>query len=128
MSDLLKVELPDPGGDAKVITLESRGRPYFKGEGCRHLSIIVRRELTCIECSECGEKNLSPVDWIHAMIAEWFRVTNLITRYKEVMARFEAKQRTRCEHCLKITKVNPATAAEVRQFERRTKQDGGAKL
>lgn len=112
----LTVSLPGVG-DSKVITLESRGRPYFKSDGCRHLSIIVRRELTTVECRDCGEKNLNPVDWIHTMIEEWYRVKDLHLRYEQAQKRFDAKQRCRCEHCNKITRVRPATAAEVRQME-----------
>lgn len=115
-----KVELPGIEG-GKLITLESRGRPYFKRDGCRHMSIIARQDLTTVECRECGEKNLSPVDWIIKMIEEWYRIENLILQHKQATAYYEAKQRTRCEHCRKITRVAPATSAEVRQFQARQK-------
>lgn len=123
----MKVELEDVGG-GNVISLEVRRRAAFKGEGCNHLSIIVNEGLTTVECKTCGEKNVSPIDWIRSMIGEWFRVKDLMVRYKTALARYEAKQRTRCEHCSKITRVNPATAAEVRKFERDARQDAGKHL
>lgn len=111
-----------------MISLEVRRRAMFKGEGCNHLSIIVSEGLATVECKKCGEKNVSPIDWIRSMIGEWYRVKDLMTRYKTALARYEAKQRTRCEHCSKITRVNPATAAEVRKFERDARQDSGKQL
>ena len=123
----IKVELPGIDG-GNVISLEVRRRAMFKDEGCAHMSIVVQRDLTTVECRTCGEKNLSPVEWISKMVEEWFRIKNLIAQYKTAVARFEAKQRTRCEHCRKITKVNPATAAEVRAFQRGVRQEEGKNL
>ncbi len=122
----MKVEFPDADG-GNVISLEVARKRMFKGDGCRHLSITVDRAETMLTCNGCGHQ-VNPVEWVASMIEEWCRVRNLIDQYKRLLARYEAKQRTRCEHCNKITRVNPATPAEVRKMERAAKQDEGAKL
>lgn len=121
----IKVELPGIEG-GNVISLEVARKRWFEDE-CRHLNIIVDRTLTKLTCKDC-KADVVPTEWIASMIEEWYRIGDLITRYKDMKARFEAKQRCRCEHCNKITSVRPATAAEVRKFERDAKQDAGPQL
>jgi hypothetical protein len=51
---------------------------------------------------------LNPIEWPAALAEERHRAK----------AAYEAKERCRCEHFNKITRVKPASAAEVRAFKK----------
>lgn len=110
---MIKIELPGKDG-AEVITLslvrESKlGRRLLKK--CTHVHVTVDTSLKELECNDCKEK-LNPVDWIAEMISEWYRIQDITRRHSEAAALYAAKQRCRCEHCNRITKINPPTPAD----------------
>ena len=125
----MKIELHDPSDTAKVISIEiARQRHLMLKEAeCKHTAVRVDRLEAKLTCRTCG-KEVNPVEWIAMMGEHWRYVEDLMRRYKSAQASYEAKQRCRCDHCGKITKVRPATAAEVREFQRGTKQDEGKNL
>jgi hypothetical protein len=110
---------------ATVISLslvrESRRTGYtLPGDPCQHIHVTVDTSLAELRCDDCKER-LSPVQWLADSIDNWRHIQRERDALTRERARYEAKQRTRCEHCNKITRVVPATSAEVREFDRTPK-------
>lgn len=115
----MKVELPDPA-KGNVIVLEVVRKSVLArkhDKTCLHINVLIDTVLATLQCQTC-KAHLNPMEWIAHMADEWQRVTMLYQGYVKAKASYEAKQRTRCEHCHKLTKVRPATAAQVREFTR----------
>lgn len=122
----MKIELDDPANPENVISIEvARARNLmFKESSCQHLAVKIDRLEAMLSCSDCG-KEINPIEWIAFLAEHWGRIQELMRRYHEAKVSFEAKQRCRCEHCGQLTKVRPATAAQVRAFKRGVQQDEG---
>lgn len=119
----LTVKLPDRAGNVIQLSVVRAGLYERRMRGkCPHTNVEIDSTLDVIMCLQC-KTALNPVAWISMLAAEWARVQNLTREYRTAKAVFEAKKRTRCEHCNKITNVRPASAAEVREFKK-GKTDG----
>jgi hypothetical protein len=119
--NLPPIEFSDESG-ATVISLtlarERRGLFSFPGDKiCHHRHVTVDTSLAELKCDDCGER-LNAVEWIANNIENWRYIRDMYEEQKRAAARYEAKRRTRCEHCSKLTRVNPPTNAEVRAFDR----------
>lgn len=99
----LEIEGLEPGD--KVISIEVARKALFDRK-CKHYEVEIDPSLAFIECRQCKEK-LNPVEWLAFMTEEWERITRLYKLYVEAKALYDEKQRTQCEHCKKITRVNP---------------------
>ncbi len=123
----MKTTIPFGPNPDNVIVLDvvrdnMRMRRYLKE--CAHRKTKIDTTLSRLVCSDCGE-HLNPVEWL-AQVAELFEgLAQERARLDTARARYEAKQRCRCEHCGKITKVRPATAAQVRAMPPHVRQDDG---
>lgn len=114
----MRFELPI--NDGKVIELsvirESRGmRAYSKR--CPHHKITIDSSLANIHCNDC-DQDLNPVEWIAMLAEHWHHYVDSAKRLQEARAFYDAKTRCKCDHCGKMTRVRPATAAQVREFNR----------
>jgi len=115
----MKIEFDDPANPKNVISIEvARARSLmFKESACQHSAVKIDRLEAMLVCCDCG-KEINPIEWIAFMAEHWHRIQDLTRRYSEAKVSYEAKKRCRCEHCGQLTKVRPATAAQVREFKR----------
>lgn len=111
----MKCDLSDPAG-GRVISIEVHRKSRFDRE-CLHYHVDINTDLAEIQCQDCKQR-LNPVEWIAFLTEEWERITRLYNLYIEAKKLFDEKQRTRCEHCAKITRVNPPTDFDKRMRER----------
>lgn len=97
------INLPDKNGE-NVISIEV-ARERFDAKHCKHRKVTVDEKLSYLKCRDCKE-TVNPIWWITRLAQEWWRVKNLYEQNRRAAALFEEKQRTRCEHCGRFTKVN----------------------
>lgn len=111
------VDLPDKDG-GNVISIEV-AREYYSEKRCQHRKVTVDSRLSYLKCRDCKE-TINPVWWITRLAENWYRVKNLYEQNRNAAKLFEEKQRTRCQHCGRITKVNPPENFEsnLRKMER----------
>lgn len=113
------VKIPPPDGGAKVISLEvvrASRQSRMMSQQCPHHNCKLDASHTVLSCKDCG-KDLNPIEWIVMMTEEWAYVQRLFEQYREMKSRYEGKTRCRCEHCGKLTKIKPMSAAEVRALK-----------
>lgn len=114
----LTIKLPDEAGNVIELSVVRDGVIARRmRQQCPHTKVKIDSVLNVLTCMDC-KADLNPIGWIVMLTEEWNRVVNLTTQLREATVRFDAKKRTRCEHCNKITSVKPATAAEVREFKK----------
>ena len=113
----MKLELDGLDGNDNVISIEVARKMLFERK-CRHYNVYVDTTLEGIECRDCKER-LNPVEWLAFMTEEWERISRLYRLYTEAKALYDEKQKTQCEHCKKITRVNPPS-----DFTKRMRQRG----
>lgn len=103
----MKANLPDKdGGNVISIEVFRRNRQQRKiYEQCTHGRISVDTALVHLTCLDCGAL-LNPVEWVASLADEWDRITRMTDRYKEEVAKFEKRTRTKCIHCEKFTPVS----------------------
>ena len=110
-----------PVADGKVIELsvvrDSFMRRRFPKK-CNHFRCELDEALAELMCKDCGEK-LSPVAYIKVIAEAWAHYERRIQEYQDGKRLYEAKTRCRCEHCKQMTRVRPATAAQVRKLGRK---------
>lgn len=114
MSDRLTVELGDKDN---VISIEVLRKHRYQREGCTHHSIEVDETLANVLCRNCG-KEVNAVAWIAMMAQEWWRVKDLYQLHRDAAEVWEAKQRTQCQFCKKITPVNAPSLFSQKMRER----------
>lgn len=116
----MKIDLPDADG-SNVITLsvvrESRRLREIGGTRCSHMNVTTDTTLAELKCGDCGER-LNPVEYLAGLAEEWHRIERLYFQYREAKAAYDAKGRCRCEHCGKLTRVKPASPAQVREWKK----------
>lgn len=98
------VDLPDENG-GNVISIEV-ARELYNEKRCQHRKVTVDEKLSHIKCRDCKE-TINPIWWITQLAQKWSRVKALYEKNRAAAKLYEEKQRTRCEHCGRITKVNP---------------------
>lgn len=115
---MIEVKLPDEAGNVvELAVVRDSILARRAKEQCPHRRVKIDTVLSQLICRDC-KASLNPVGWLAMLAEEWARVRRLTEQLRDATAKFEAKKRTRCEHCFKVTKVNPATPAEVREFSR----------
>ncbi len=75
--------------------------------GCTHLftTYKVAESEAEVTCGKCGAK-LNPI-WVLVRLAhEDRRYLEAQQRYQEEMKRIEERERTKCEHCAKMTRIS----------------------
>jgi uncharacterized Zn finger protein len=77
----------------------------FNAEECNHLNIVVDEKLWYIECADCGE-HLDPVHYL-VRLANNEAIAHFKYQQLEHLSRkIQAKNKCKCEHCGKITKIS----------------------
>lgn len=101
----VKFKAPTPQERTVVRPFEVR-RP----EPCLHSPLlgatyIVDEKLAEVECGKCGAK-LNPM-WVLAEIARNDRrMQEAAIRYQDEQRRLAERQRTKCEHCERMTRIS----------------------
>lgn len=116
-----KIELPDPGESGNVISIKARRASHSERgimkDKCLHWHVEFDTAFTTLDCADC-KRQLNPIEYLAMLVEHWAYVRRLYEQYREAKYAYEAKKRCRCEHCGKLTKVKPATAAEIREFKK----------
>ena len=91
-----------------LISFEKLSKRKIK-EKCPHLSILIDESRTNVTCNTCGE-SLSPM-WVLCNYADhqkstYIELRNQLIRVNNIEKMLEKKQKTKCSHCGKFTKVN----------------------
>jgi len=89
--------------DPKIICLTTARREFYSRH-CQHRNIVVDERHNSVECDKCGEK-LNPIWVLSRMSIEQSQWWNNLQNMKKQESILEAKQRTKCQHCSKMTKV-----------------------
>jgi len=110
----LTVEL---GPKDNVISIEVKRKHRFQRNACQHHRVDVDETLANVMCRDCG-KEVNAIAWIVMMTTEWWRVKDLYQLYKDAAEVWEAKQRTQCQHCKKLTPVNAPSEFSQKMRER----------
>lgn len=98
------IKLPDPAS-GNVISLELVRASHYT-DPCTHKNVIIRTGLTTISCKDCS-KDLNPIEYVAQLVEQWGYVQRLYEDYRVAKAAYEGKARCRCEHCGKLTRVQP---------------------
>lgn len=85
----------------KVICLEEARFTLGK---CKHLHVLVDSELADVQCQDCGEK-LNPIWVLYRLATEESRFDHRRKALMDEREKLQAKQRTKCQHCGKMTRV-----------------------
>jgi len=84
-------------------------RKKFDKAGCKHLTIIVTKEFSNVECKDCGVE-LNPI-WVLLRLAE--NEKSLVQKlnqkaklFDNISKKLSEKRKTKCKHCGKFTDIN----------------------
>lgn len=111
----LTTDLKDRDGN-NVISISVARQHMFRRD-CRHLAIDLDEMLAHVYCRDCG-KEVNAVQWIAMAAEEWHRVQHLYELQKNAAEVMAEKQKTQCQFCKRITRVNPPTAFSRKMRER----------
>jgi ribosomal protein S27E len=79
--------------------------PEWQIGKCRHTKFRIDKALAQVTCRDCGEK----VDPMHALVtlatAE-SKYHDLHSRYADEMNRLGKREKTKCQHCQKMTRIS----------------------
>lgn len=101
---MITVDLDD-FDDGKVICLTA-ARERYAAAKCRHRHLLVDEDLAEVECQDCGVK-LNPVAMLARFAKEesrWHREGSALRKLRDQL---DEKQRCKCQHCGKMTRVRP---------------------
>jgi hypothetical protein len=111
------IEIPpdEPPELAPVVTLPVKQRDHdiervlteVAGAKCFHRRFTVDDKLQEVECRDCKEK-LNPMFALIQLSRQETRYHELHARYHDELARLAARERTKCEHCAKMTRISRA--------------------
>ena len=120
MSDEV-TELPDEFGNVVSLVVRRAGLQQRRWSGkCLHQKLVVDTSLAKLQCQDCG-KEINAVEWIANTTEYYGGLRRERQRYDSAKALFDVKSRCKCEHCGKLTRIKPATGAEVRKFQEKSK-------
>ena len=80
-----------------------RSGDYF---GCRHSKFLVDETLDYVECGLCG-KHLNPMWVLGQLCSRESLAQQRVDSLHEIAKNIEGKVRTKCQHCKKMTRINP---------------------
>lgn len=89
---------------------ECNHRFYFVDNGSRsrrmrNVQYLIRQGETEVECGHCGTR-LDPMFVLKVLATEETQWEQTRAVYQEEMKRLESRQRTKCEHCDKMTRIS----------------------
>ena len=71
---------------------------------CQHNKFLLDPQLGYVECALCGEK-LNPMWVIQQFCNDEARLWNQLSGLRALVVEAEKKNRCKCEHCHKMTKI-----------------------
>ena len=81
----------------------------FKHKSCPHTEVRVDETLYYIECANCGQR-LNPIGWLIDVAKKGERglfECEIVQKRKErLLKNIAARNRCKCEHCGKLTKID----------------------
>lgn len=80
-------------------------REYQYGK-CRHVRFEVDKALAQVTCRDCKER-LDPIFALLQLADQETKFHNLHERYQDEMTRLGNRQKTKCQHCQKMTRISP---------------------
>lgn len=110
----MKIEIPDDDG-TNVISLNVVRESYELKRirrQCVHIHVTLDTDYATLTCDDC-KKELNPIQYIEHLVERWSYIQRMTTRYEELKRLYEAKTRTKCDHCKKMTRVRPVTKLEM---------------
>lgn len=96
--DRLNVKFKRPLPDGKFLTLV----PSYGG--CLEHSYVIDPEMDKVTCSKC-DKIFNPMAVLVDLARKESRWMQSGERYRDEMKRLDEKQRTKCQHCQKMTRI-----------------------
>lgn len=115
----MDMEAPAPP-TAEVIDIQvlREGR-LLRGmrDKCQHHRVALDPVLTTIQCRDCNAM-LNPVAWLADHREYWEWVRRMAADYHEARARLEERKVTRCEHCLKMTRIQRISKRALQAIKR----------
>lgn len=94
----LDIKFKRPLPDGKFLTLV----PSYTG--CIEHSYVIDAEAEKVTCSKC-EKVFNPMSVLVDLARKESRWMETSRRYKDEMKRLDEKQRTKCQHCQRMTRI-----------------------
>jgi len=101
-----------PGADEpqlKIVHHTERDRcdhkHYFVDTNIRPVTYLIRDGETEVECGHCNTK-LDPMWVLRRLAMEENKWRETGKRYQEEMERLAGRERTKCEHCEKMTRIS----------------------
>jgi hypothetical protein len=111
----MKIELPAEAGE-NVISIEVSEKYRYSEGYCDHWSVELDEELAELTCRKCNQK-LAAVAWIARLANEWHRIRRMDATHQAATKLYEEKIRCKCQHCGRMTLINPPS-----QFERKLRE------
>jgi Zn finger protein HypA/HybF involved in hydrogenase expression len=98
----LPVRFKNPVPDDRTLLF-----PYEVGKHtkCYHEKFVVDEAKAEVECGSCGEK-LNPMWVLRHLTGRDTRFAEAHRKYHEEMKRLSERERTKCEHCGKMTGIS----------------------
>lgn len=72
---------------------------------CRHSKFLIDESLALVECGICGEK-LNPIWVLSELSKKEHRLYQSMQNAKETADKADQKNKCKCEHCQKITRIS----------------------
>ena len=108
----LPVKFKSPPGDddpmLKVVHSYANAcnhRHRWDGEKLKHVSYLIREGETEVECGACGTK-LDPMFVLRLLANEETKWHKNARNYQDAMKRLSDRERTKCDHCGKMTRIS----------------------
>lgn len=99
--------------DLKQKPLQTENKPWHKtpkaknGLTCYHSSVLIDRNMAYVECEDCGE-HLNPMNVLNRLATEENRFEQRRKDMEAERLAWDAKSKTKCRHCGKMTELRPA--------------------
>jgi Zn finger protein HypA/HybF involved in hydrogenase expression len=75
---------------------------------CKHHHVVINDDTYTLECETCGV-SISPIKWLIGLANEErmleFQTNNLRKEIADLKSSIQTKNRCKCEHCGKFTKI-----------------------
>lgn len=100
---MIGVSVPIDDEPTNVIVL-SEVVSRYRYDKCQHKRVQIDEIESEVECKDCG-KRLNPIAVLVRLAREESRLKIRIEQFKELNSKIDAKTRTKCGHCGKMTTV-----------------------
>lgn len=108
----LPIRFKEPPGESdpmlKIVNSFGKGcdhRHLWKGGRMVSVTYSIREGETEVECGNCGTR-LDPMFVLRRLAIEETKFEQNRQRYQDEMRRLSERQRTKCDHCGKMTRIS----------------------